>query len=92
MGEGWVGVWRPHILDDHGVHALGIFQDFIIAEAYDSIAFALQEPAPIGFLLRQRIMLAAIEFADQAGFVTDKIRNVAPERHLTAESMALDLS
>src|SRR5262249_41060139 len=27
MGEGWVGVWLPHVLDDYGVHALGIFQD-----------------------------------------------------------------
>jgi uncharacterized lipoprotein YbaY len=74
------------------VHALGIFQDFIIPQAYAPIAFALQELAPVGFLLRQRIMLAAIEFDDQAGFVTDKIRNVAPERHLTAEPMSLDLS
>ena len=87
-----MGVWPPHVLDDHGVHAPRIFQDFIIPEAYDPIAFALQEPAPVGFLLRQRIMLAAIEFDDQAGFVTDKIRNVAPERHLTAEPMSLDLS
>ena len=92
MGEGWVGVWPPHVLDDHRVHALGIFQDFIIPEAYDPIAFALQEPAPVGFLLGQRIMLAAIEFDDQAGFVTDKIRDVAPERPLTAEPMSLDLS
>jgi uncharacterized lipoprotein YbaY len=92
LGVGWVGVWPPHVLDDHGVHALGIFQDFIIPEAYDPIAFALQEPAPVGFLRRQRIMVAAIEFDDQAGFVTDKIRNVAPERHLTAEPMSLDLS
>ena len=87
-----MGVWPPHVLDDHGVHALGIFQDFIIPEAYDPIAFALQEPAPVRLLLRQRIMLAAIEFDDEASFVTDKIRNVAPERHLTAEPMSLDLS
>ena len=33
MGEGWVGVWLPHVLDDYGVHALGIFQDFIIPKA-----------------------------------------------------------
>jgi len=92
MGEGWVGVWPPHVLDDHGVHALGIFQDFIIPEAYDPIAFALHEPAPVGFLLGQRIMLAAIDFDDQAGLVTDKIRDVAPERHLTAEPMSLYLS
>ena len=87
-----MGVWPPHVLDDHVVHAVGIFQDFIIPEAYDPIALALQEPAPVGFLLGQGIMLAAIEFDDQAGFVTDKIRNVAPERHLTAEPMSLDLS
>ena len=87
-----MGVWLPHVVDDHGVHAFGIFEDFIIPEASDAIAFALQEPAPVDFLLRQRIMLAAIEFDDQAGFVTDKIRNVAPERHLTAEPMSLDLS
>ena len=72
MGEGWVGVWPPHVLDDHGVHALGILQDFIIPEAYNPIAFALQEPTPVRLLLRQRIMLAAIEFDDQAGFVTNK--------------------
>src|SRR5438552_2845267 len=88
---GW-GCGPPHVLDDDSVHALRIFQDFIIPEAHDPIAFALQEPAPVGFQLRQRIMLAAIEFDDQAGFVTDKIRNVAPERHLTAEPMSLDLS
>jgi hypothetical protein len=35
--------------------------------------------------------LAAIEFDDQAGFVTDKIRDVAAERNLTAEPMSLDL-
>src|SRR5215471_17162409 len=35
-------------------------------------------------------MLAAIEFDDQAGFVTNKIRNVAPERHLTAEPKSPD--
>ena len=87
-----MGVWPPHVLDDHVVHALGIFQDFIIPEAYDPIAFALQEPGPVGFLLRQGIMLAAIEFDVQAGFLTDKIRNVVPERHLTAEPMSLDLS
>ena len=87
-----MGVWPPHVLDDHGVHALGIFQDFIIPEADDPIAFALQEPAPVGFRLRQSIMLAAIEFDDRAGFVTDKIRDVGPERHLTAEPMSLDLS
>jgi hypothetical protein len=92
MGEGWVGVWPPQVLDDHGVHALGIFQDLIIPEAYDPISFALQKPAPVGFLLRQRIMLAAIEFDDQADFVTDKICNVAPERHLTAAPVSLDLS
>jgi uncharacterized lipoprotein YbaY len=44
------------------------------------------------FLLRQTILLAAIEFDDHARFVTDKIRNVAPERDLTAEPMSLDLS
>ena len=87
-----MGVWPPHVLNDHGVHALGIFQDFIIPEAYDPITFALQEPAPVGFLLRQRIMLAAIDLDNQAGFVTDKICNVAAERHLTAELVSLDLS
>jgi hypothetical protein len=92
MGEGRVGVWPPHVLNDHGVHPLGIFQDFIIPEAYDPITCALQEPAPVGFLLRQRIMLAAIDLDNQAGFVTDKICNVAAERHLTAESVSLDLS
>ena len=87
-----MGVWLPHVLDDYGVHALGIFQDFIIPEAYDPIASVLQEPAPVGFLLGQRIMLSAIEIDDQAGFVTDKIRDVTAERHLTAEPMSLDLS
>lgn len=65
-------MWLPHVLDDHSVHALGIFQDFIIPEAQDAIAFALQKPGPVGFLLRQRLVLATIEFDDQAGFVTDK--------------------
>src|SRR5215472_11535524 len=64
MGEGWVGVWSPHVLGDHGVHARGIYRDFVIPEAYDPIAFALQESAPVGFLLRKRIMLAAIDFGD----------------------------
>ena len=87
-----MGVWPPHVLDDHGLQTLGIFQDFIIPEAYDPIAFALQEPVPVGFLLRHRIMLAAIEFDDEGGLVTDRICDVAPERYLTAEPMSLDLS
>jgi len=37
-------------------------------------------------------MLAAIEFNDQASLVTDKICNVAPEWHLTAKPISLDLS
>ncbi len=87
-----MGVWRPHVLDDHGAHALGVFQDFIIPEAYDPIAFALPEPAPVGFLLRQGNMLSAIDFDDRAVLVTDKIRNAAPKRQLTSEPMSLDLS
>jgi len=71
---------------------LRICQDFIVPEAEDAIAYALQEPAPVRLLLRQSIMLAAVEFDDQAGFVTNKIRNVEPKRHLTAEPMSLDLS
>ena len=87
-----MGVWPPHVLDDHGVQAFGIFQDFIIPETYDPIACTLQEPAPIRVPRRHRIMLAAIEFDNEAGFVTDKIRDVVPERHLRAEPMSLDLS
>jgi hypothetical protein len=70
---------------------LGIWQDLVVPKPQNAIAFVLQEATSLDFPWRRAIVLAAVDFNDQPSLVTDKIDDVAPERHLTAEPMSLDL-
>jgi hypothetical protein len=71
--------------------AVEIRQDLIVPNSQNSIPFALQKPASLGFLRRRAIMLAAVDFHDQPGLVADKVGNVAADRHLAAEPVARHL-
>jgi hypothetical protein len=87
-----VRVFSPQMLNDRRVHALPICQDLMVPEPQNSIAFVSEKAAAFHIRRRQGVVLAAIDFDNQARFVTDKISNVASERHLTAESVTLHLA
>jgi hypothetical protein len=92
MGEGWVGVIVPQMLDHRGTHALRVRQHFVVPEPQNSVAFIPQEAAAFKVRWRGRIVLTAVVFNNQARFVTNKIGNVASERHLPAEPVSIDLA
>jgi hypothetical protein len=51
----------------------------------------LEETGSLCFLRRRLLVLAAVNFDNQARVVADKIGNVTPQRHLPAESVPGDL-
>ncbi|HEY3909235.1 MAG TPA: hypothetical protein VGM07_05025 [Stellaceae bacterium] len=77
-----MGVVPPQIVNDRGVDAVQIFQHLMVPKPHNAIALVLQETTSLHFLGRRRIVLATIDFDNQTRFVTNKIGNVAAERHL----------
>ncbi len=87
-----MGVLLAQMFNDRRVHALRICQDLMVPEPQNPVAFISQEAAALRLWRRQSIVLPAIDFDNQACFVTNKIDNVASKRHLTAESAPVDLT
>src|SRR5260370_21341146 len=71
------------------MHAVEIFQDFVVPKPQDAVAFVFQEPTSLGLARRRAIVLAAVDFHDQPGLVAHKIGDVAADRRLTAELVSL---
>jgi len=70
--------------------AVEIGEDLVVPKPQNAIALALQEPNSLGFPRRQGIVLAAVDFYDQAGPLgaqsrAHKVGNVTADRHLAAE-------
>ena len=59
-----MGVVPPQIVDDPRIYAFEVRQHFIVPKPQYSVAFALQEAAPFGFLRRRRVVLTTIDFDD----------------------------
>ncbi len=90
MGEGWKGV-TPQVLGGRRTHAFEVRQHLVVPEAYNPVALGLEEAGSLCFLRRQLLVLAAVNFDNQARVVADNIGNVTPQRHLPAESVPVDL-
>src|SRR5215469_9292698 len=56
-----------------------------------SIALVFQNARPFRLGGGRSVVLATINFDDQARVVANKIGNIRPERHLPAEAMTVDL-
>jgi hypothetical protein len=82
------GVVLTQGFNNRCVYALRIFQHLVVPQTQNPLAFVLQEAAPLDFLLRRWIVLAAIDFDNQPRLVADKIRYISPERHLAPEPVS----
>jgi hypothetical protein len=90
MGEGLGGGDAAQLLGDRLMDAVEICQDFVVPKPQNAIALVTQVPASLGLPRRRAIVLAPVDFHDQASppgtqSRAHKIGNVAADRHLAAE-------
>ena len=67
------------IFGDHQENALWICQYIIIPKPHDTITLSLQKVRPNGILLGRSIVLAAIDFDNQPGFVTHEVSDISAD-------------
>jgi hypothetical protein len=91
MGEGLGGGDPVKVFGDRGAHALGIVQNLVVPEPQDAVALAFQELSAAHLLLRQEIMLAAIDLDDQSCGVADEVGYKPADRHLAAKPVPFGL-
>ena len=83
-----MGVIALQNLRDEEMDAFWICQNLIVPETQNTISLALQKSDSIRLMFRRTIMLAAVDFNDQSGFMAQKIGDIATDRHLTTELAA----
>jgi hypothetical protein len=79
------------LLGDRSVDAFEIAQNLVVPEAEDGTALAFQECASRNLTGGLLVVLAAVDFHDQPGLVTDEIGDVTAQRHLTPELVPVHL-
>ena len=72
-------------------HAIQIFQNIIVPEAKDTIAFAFEERRSRRISQTVR-MLAAVSFDDQPTLLANEVGNERPDRLLTTEFCSSQLA
>ncbi len=75
-------------LDD----AIGVLQHVVVPEAQNTEPFVLKPKRALCIFLRALRMLAAIDFDDEPPLNAHEVGDVAPERRLASEAMAVQLS
>jgi hypothetical protein len=70
---------------DDGQYTVEVVQHFIVPEAEDLVAFAIQEASALGVVFTSDRVLTAVDLDDQPGPVRGEIRVVGAERHLEAK-------
>ena len=63
-------------------HTVDVFQNLVVPEAQDSVAFALKEARALRVIRGVFRMLPAISLHDQLCRMRTKIREIAAHRHL----------
>jgi hypothetical protein len=91
MGEGLGGGDPVKVFGDRGAHALRIVQNLVVPEPQYAVALAFQELSAVHLLLRQEIMLAAIDLDDQSRRVADEVGYKPPDWHLAAKPVPFGL-
>lgn len=91
MGEGLGGGDRVKVFGDQGAHALRIVQNLVVPEPQDALPLAFKELSTAHLLVRQQIMLAAIDLDDQSCRVADEVGHKPADRPLSAEPVPLGL-
>ena len=89
-GEGWEGV-TPQVFGDRRTHAFEVRQHLVVPEAQNPVALVLEGAGSLCFLRRRPLVLAAVNFDDQARIMANKVGNLTPQRHLPAESVPVNL-
>src|SRR5258708_5937379 len=89
-GLGW-GVIAGEMRDDDVVDALDIAEHLIVPEAQHAEPLPLQPRRPRIVLREPTVMLPAIDLDDEPPIEADEVDDVATDRHLSAETMTVDL-
>jgi hypothetical protein len=91
MGEGLGGGDPVKVFGDRRAPALRIVQNRVVPEPQEPVALAFQELSAAHLLLRQEIMLAAIDLDDQSCRVADEVGYKPADWHLTAKPVPVGL-
>ena len=82
----------PHRLGNPEQHAIGVRQQFVVAEPQDAIAQGLQQVRTCRVSGSAKGVLSAVEFNDQPCLWTAEVYDVHADRMLPTEFCALDLA
>ena len=87
-----MGVVPAQVFGNLRTHAPDVRQHLVVPKTWNPVARFRQETAPFRFLRRRSLVLAAIDFDNQARIVANEVGNAAPERRRPAAPMPLDLT